>query len=82
MQIFGLRYFSIKSENELFDLPNNLKPKDLFIYSLEQKSIVEYYGRTYTVRLIQQTIDNRYIVGYFLKSLDTHLINLEANLVH
>lgn len=80
MQIFGLRYFSIKSENELFDLPNNLKPRDLFIYALEQKNTVDYYGKTYTVRLIPQTIDTRYIVGYFLKSLDTHLINLEANL--
>ena len=80
MQIFGLRYFSIKAENELFGLPNDLKPKDLFVYALEQKASVTYYGKAYTVRLIQQTIDNRYIVGYFLKSLDTHLINLEANL--
>lgn len=80
MQIFGLRYFSIRAENELFDLPDHLEPKDLFVYALEKNSTVTYYKRTYTVRLIQQTIDKRYIVGYFLKSLDTHLINLDANL--
>jgi hypothetical protein len=80
MQIFGLRYFSIKAENELFDLPDNFKSKDLFIYALKNESSVTYYNKTYTVRLIKQTVDNRYLVGYFLKSIDTHIINLDGKL--
>lgn len=77
MKIFGLRYFSIKSENTLFDLPINLTPKILFVHSLNQNIRVNYYGKQYTTRLIQQSIDNRYLLGYLLKSIDLQLINLD-----
>jgi len=80
MQIFGLRYFSIKSENTLFHLPENLKPNNLFVYALTQNILIKYYGKTYTTRLITQTTDRRYIMGYLLKSVDTHLINLNEKL--
>jgi hypothetical protein len=80
MKIFGLRYFSIKSLNTLFDLPDNLKPNELFVYALNQRQAVDYYGKTYTTRIIQQTIDSRYLIGYLLKSLDLNLISLDETL--
>lgn len=67
MKIFGLRYFSIKTQNTLFQLPDNLLPNQLFVYSLLQKRTLTYYGKNYTIRLIEQSNENRYLVGYFLK---------------
>lgn len=80
MKIFGLRYFSIKSQQTLFNLPNNLRPNDLFVYSLNQRHTIEYYGKNYTTRIIQQTVDNRYLIGYLLKSVDLQLISLDEML--
>lgn len=80
MKLFGLRYFSIKSENTLFELPENLQPSNLFVYSLGQNFTVNYYGKTYTTRLIVQSVSARYLVGYILKSTDVHLINLDEKL--
>lgn len=80
MKIFGLRYFSIRAENTLFELPDNLQPNQLFVYSINQNLRVEYYGRNYTIRLIEHKVDTRYIIGYFLKSVDLNLISLDENL--
>lgn len=80
MKLFGLRYFSIKSENTLFDLPEQLTPGNLFVYALNQNVTIEYYGKSYTTRLVVQTVSARYLVGYFLKSTDVHLINLDEKL--
>lgn len=80
MKLFGLRYFSIKSENTLFDLPEQLTPGNLFVYALNQNVTIEYYSKSYTTRLVVQTISARYLVGYFLKSTDVHLINLDEKL--
>ena len=80
MKIFGLRYFSIKSQNTIFELPDELKPNQLFIYALNQRQTVGYYGKSYTTRIIQQTIDNRYLIGYLLKSVDLNLISLDDTL--
>lgn len=80
MKLFGLRYFSIKSENTLFDLPEQLTPGNLFVYALNQNVTIDYYGKSYTTRLVVQTVSARYLVGYFLKSTDVHLINLDEKL--
>jgi|1048.fasta_scaffold12602_3 hypothetical protein len=80
MKIFGLRYFSIKSQNTLFQLPDNLLPNQLFVYSLLQKRTLTYYGKNYTIRLIEQSNENSYLVGYFLKSVDLNLISLDEEL--
>jgi hypothetical protein len=53
MKIFGLRYFSLKSQNTLFQLPDNLLPNQLFVYSLLQKRTLTYYGKNYTIHLIE-----------------------------
>jgi hypothetical protein len=80
MKLFGLRYFSIKSENTIFDLPENLQPGNLFVYSLGQNFTINYYGKAYTTRLVVQSVSARYLVGYILKSTDVHLINLDEKL--
>lgn len=80
MKIFGLRYFSIKSQNTLFEIPESLRPNQLFVYALSQKHTVEYYGKNYTTRIVQQTVDNRYWIGYLLKSVDLSLISLDETL--
>lgn len=74
MKIFGLRYFSIKSQNTLFGPPEHLQPSQFFLYALQQNINVQYYGKTYTTRIIQQSVDNRYLIGWFLKSVDLSLI--------
>lgn len=80
MKLFGLRYFSIKSQNTLFELPENLQPSNLFVYALGQNAKIQYYGKTYTTRLVVQSVSARYLVGYILKSSDVHLINLDEEL--
>lgn len=80
MKIFALRYFSIKSENTLFELPNNLQPSNLFVYSLGQSITVPYYGKDYTTRFVVQSVSSRYLIGYLLKSTDVHIINLDEQL--
>lgn len=80
MKLFGLRYFSIKSENTLFDLPDQLTPGNLFVYALNKNITIDYYGKSYTTRLVVQTVSARYLVGYILKSTDVHLINLDEKL--
>lgn len=80
MKIFGLRYFSIKSQDTLFDLPADLKPNQLFVYSLSQKQTIDYYGKNYTTRIVQQTTDSRYLIGYLLKSVGLNLISLDETL--
>ena len=77
MKVFGLRYFSIKAENTLFELPDKLKPNQLFLHGIGQNTTIAYYGRNYTIRLIDQKVDKRYLIGYFLKSVGLNLISLE-----
>lgn len=77
MKIFGLRYFSIQSQNTLFPIPDSLTPNGLFVHCLNQKLTIEYYGKNYTTRIVQQTVDNRYLIGYLLKSVDLQLISLD-----
>jgi hypothetical protein len=80
MKLFGLRYFSIQAENTLFGLPENLTSENLFVYALGQNAKVDYYGKTYTTRLMVQSVSSRYLLGYILKSTDVHLINLDDKL--
>jgi len=72
MKIFGVRYFSIKAEETLFSLPNNIQSNQLFIFAISQRVQVEYYGKTYTIRLIEQYSNDKYLLGYLLKSSDLH----------
>lgn len=79
MKFFAIRYFAIKSSYTLFPI-ENVAPKDFFTIPFLRQEEVKYYGKIYTSRIIKRDINPRYILGYLLKSKDTHLIHLEKDL--
>ncbi|WP_281979481.1 hypothetical protein [Tenacibaculum mesophilum] len=80
MKFFAIRYFTVKASITLFPLDNRLEPKDLFTIPILNKKETIYYGRTYTARVLNSNADDNIILGYFLKSTDTHLIELDQEL--
>lgn len=80
MNFFALRYFLVKSSMTLFPMEDELRPKDLFILPLTNRLETKYYNRTYTARILNEDSKERYLVGYLLKSLDTHVIQLDKEL--
>lgn len=80
MKFFAIRYFVVKSSLTLFPLEEGMKPKDLFTFPIANNLETKYFNRTYTSRLLNENLDDRYLVGYLLKSRDTHLIKLETEL--
>lgn len=80
MNFFALRYFVIQSSQMLFSLEENTKPKDYFIFPLINKEEIVYYNRKYTTRILNDNIHERYLVGYLLKSRETHFIELKKDL--
>lgn len=76
MNFFAIRYFVVKSSLTLFPVEGQ-EPKDLFLEPLKNKTEAKYYNRIYTTRILNQNLDDRYLIGYFLKSTDTHVIYLE-----
>ena len=77
MNLFAIRYFVVQSSITLFPLEKGIEPKDLFTLPLTNKSETKYYNRTYTTRLLNSNLDDKYLVGYILKSTDTHVIRLD-----
>jgi hypothetical protein len=80
MNFYATRYFVVKSSLTLFPLFEGMQPKDLFILSLVNRLEIKYYNRTYTARIINDSTNDRYLVGYLLKSTDTHVIQLDQDL--
>ena len=80
MKFFAIRYFSVKASITLFPLEEGMEPKDLFTYPVLNKKEAKYYNRTYTVRTLNDNNQDEIILGYLLKSTDTHLIQLEQEL--
>ena len=80
MRLFAIRYFVVKSSLTLFPLEKGMEPKDLFTFPLIQGKETTYYNRTYTSRFLNQNLDDRFLIGYLLKSTDTHLISLDKEL--
>ena len=74
MKFFAIRYFVVKSSLTLFPLDDGMRPKDFFTYPIINSKEVEYYNRTYTTRLLNSNPDDRFLIGYLLKSSDIHLI--------
>jgi len=64
----------------LFPLEDNIKPKDLFVFPFLNRMDIKYYNKLYTTRLITPDLKDRYLMGYLLKSTDTHLIQLDREL--
>ncbi len=82
MNFFAMRYFIVQSsQTSLFPLvDDNIKPKDLFLFPLINRQETNYYNKKYTTRLVSANPNDNYIVGYLLKSTDTHLIQLDKEL--
>lgn len=80
MRFFAIRYFVVKSSLTLFPLEEGMEPKNLFTYPIITSKETEYYSRTYTTRLLNSNPDDRFLIGYLLKSIDVHLIKLDAKL--
>ena len=80
MKFFAIRYFVVKSSLTLFPLDDGMRPKDFFTYPIITSKEVEYYNRTYTTRLLNSNPDDRFLIGYLLKSSDIHLIELDDEL--
>ncbi len=80
MRFFAIRYFVVKSSLTLFPLEDGREPKDLFTFPIITSKETEYYNRTYTSRLLNSNLDDRFLIGYILKSIDVHLIKLDEKL--
>jgi hypothetical protein len=80
MNFYALRYFVVKSSLTLFPIDEGLQPKDLFTQPLVYRLETKYYNRTYTARILNDNLKDRYLVGYLLKSTDTHVIQLDKDL--
>lgn len=80
MNFYALRYFVVKSSLTLFPLEEGLLPKDLFTLPLVNRLETKYYNRTYTARILNENPKDRTLVGYLLKSTDTHVIQLDKDL--
>lgn len=64
----------------LFPLEEGMEPKDLFTFPIITSKETEYYNRTYTSRLLNSNPDDRFLIGYLLKSIDVQLIKLDEKL--
>ena len=80
MKFFAIRYFVVKSSLTIFQLEANKKPRDLFIDPLVNRNEAKYYKRTYTTRVLNKSPEEDLLIGYLLKSKDTHLIKLDSEL--
>jgi hypothetical protein len=80
MNFFAIRYFAVKASITLFPLDDGLGPKDLFTFPILNKKETSYYGKTYTARILNSNPNDNIILGYLLKSTDTHLIELDQEL--
>lgn len=80
MKFFAIRYFVVKSSLTLFPLEQGMQPKDLFTFPIITSKETNYYNRTYTTRLLNSNPDDRFLIGYLLKSIDVHLIKLDDKL--
>ena len=80
MNFFAIRYFSVKASMTLFPLDEGMEPKDLFTKPLLNKKETTYYNRIYTARILNDNNTDNLILGYLLKSVDTHLIELDKEL--
>ena len=80
MNIFAIRYFVVKSSLTLFPLEEGIEPKDLFTLPLFNRLETKYYNRTYTCRILNESSKDRFLIGYLLKSTDTHVIQLDKDL--
>lgn len=80
MDFFAIRYFVVKSSLTLFPLEESMNPKDLFTYPIKSAKEIEYYNKTYTTRLLNEDYNDRFLIGYLLKSTDIHLIQLDEKL--
>lgn len=80
MNFFAIRYFSVKASITLFPLKESMEPKDLFTFPILNKKETKYYNRAYTVRTLNDNNQDEVILGYLLKSTDTHLIKLDQEL--
>ncbi|MGC6423011.1 MAG: hypothetical protein ACON47_03740 [Flavobacteriaceae bacterium] len=80
MKFFAIRYFSVKASIKIFPLDDGLEPRDLFTVPILEKQETQYYGRKYTARILNSDQNDNIILGYLLKSTDTHLIELDQEL--
>ncbi len=80
MNFFAIRYFVVKSSFTLFPLEEGIEPKDLFTFPLTNKMETKYYNRNYTARFLNKNLDDNVLIGYLLKSTDTHVIQLDKEL--
>jgi len=80
MNFFAIRYFVVKASLTLFPLEEGIEPRDLFTFPLINKMDTKYYNRTYTARFLNQNLEDKFLIGYLLKSMDTHLIQLDKEL--
>ncbi|MCB0748109.1 MAG: hypothetical protein KDC90_11665 [Ignavibacteriae bacterium] len=80
MKFFAIRYFAVKASITLFPLDEGMEPKDLFTIPILRKKDTTYYRRTYTARILNHNENDSIILGYLLKSTDTHLIMLSQDL--
>lgn len=80
MNFFAIRYFSVKASITLFPLDEGMEPKDLFTKPILGKKETTYYNRIYTARILNDKSSDNLILGYLLKSVDTHLIELDKEL--
>tara|TARA_R110001583_G_scaffold59123_1_gene175976 strand:+ start:526 stop:1374 length:849 start_codon:yes stop_codon:yes gene_type:complete len=80
MNLCAIRYFVVKSSLTLYPLDNGMEPKDLFTFPIFSSKEVGYYKKVYTTRLINNNPDDRFLIGYLLKSTDLHLIRLDEKL--
>lgn len=77
MNFFALRYFVVRTAYPLFAQPEgSFNPPDLFLQPIRDKVQIEYYQKRYTIRIINQVENPRFLVGYLLKEHDAYLTQL------
>lgn len=85
MNFFAIRYFAVKTAYQLplFEELNErpIIPTDIFLMSFNNKDSITYYYKEYTTRIIPQTIDEQFIIGYFMKQRDAHLISITDDFI-
>jgi len=76
---FALRFFVVQTAYKLFQ-DEDIQPKEYFLIPFLKLLEVKYYNKIYTIRLITHNTKEKYLLGYLLKSTDTHLIKLNNDL--
>lgn len=77
MRFFAIRYFVVETAPTLFPLEKEIRPKDLFTIPISNGFEFIYYNRRYTNRVLNDELTDRFWIGYFLKSVETHLIKVQ-----